>query len=177
MISIASRMSVSVCDEPCSVGVSVVLMKSARSPEKSARLPGMSSFWRWSSGMSCLHFGGNEELERQRSTSRLLPHHLPADQPAADLARAGADLVELGIAQQAAGRIVVDVAVAAEKLDCVERCLRRLFRRVEDAAGRVLACCLLAVACRGHCIDIGPAGVHRRVHVGQLALDELELAD
>src|SRR5689334_16782669 len=46
---------------------------------------------------------------------------LPADQHPADLAGAGADLVELGVAQQAAGRVVVDVAVAAETLDRVER--------------------------------------------------------
>jgi hypothetical protein len=39
-----------------------------------------------------------------------------SSQHAPDLAGVGADLVELGVAQQAAGRIVVDVAVAAELL-------------------------------------------------------------
>src|SRR6266496_4590077 len=51
----------------------------------------------------------------------------PADQHAADLAGAGADLVKLGVTQQAPGRIVVDIAVAAEQLDGVERALRGLF--------------------------------------------------
>ena len=52
--------------------------------------------------------------------SRLV-EQFAADQHAADLAGAGADLVELGVAQQAPGRIVVDVAVAAEHLDRFER--------------------------------------------------------
>jgi len=38
---------------------------------------------------------------------------LAADQHAADLARAGADLVELGVAQDAPGGEVVDVTVPA----------------------------------------------------------------
>ena len=46
--------------------------------------------------------------------SGCLAEQLAADQHAADFAGAGADLVELGVAQQAAGRVVVDVAVAAE---------------------------------------------------------------
>jgi hypothetical protein len=45
---------------------------------------------------------------------------LAADQHARDFARAGADLVELGVAQQGPERIVVGVAVAAENLDRVE---------------------------------------------------------
>src|SRR5208282_3946481 len=45
---------------------------------------------------------------------------LAADQHAADLAGAGADFVELGVAQQPPGRVIVDVAVAAEALDGFE---------------------------------------------------------
>src|SRR5512134_3861320 len=37
---------------------------------------------------------------------------LAADQPAADLAGSGTDLVELGVAEQPPGRVLVDVAVA-----------------------------------------------------------------
>src|SRR5262245_60244184 len=44
--------------------------------------------------------------------SRLL-EQLAADEPAPNLRCAGADLVELGIAQQTPRRVVVDVAVAA----------------------------------------------------------------
>ena len=36
---------------------------------------------------------------------------------------------------------------------------------------------LAAVAGLGHRVDVGPGRVHRRVHVGDLALHELELAD
>src|SRR5437879_12107729 len=47
------------------------------------------------------------------SSPRLL-EDLPADQHPPDLAGAGADLVELGVAQHAAGRIVLDGHVAGE---------------------------------------------------------------
>src|SRR5262245_35446756 len=52
---------------------------------------------------------------------------LAADQPAADLAGAGADFVEFGVAQQAARREIIDVTVATEELYRIERDLRRLF--------------------------------------------------
>src|SRR5690625_175089 len=63
---------------------------------------------------------------------------LAADQPATDLAGTGADLVKLGVPQQAARRIVVDVAVAAQDLDGVEGQLGRLLGCIEDGPGRVL---------------------------------------
>src|ERR1700760_1804667 len=69
---------------------------------------------------------------RAKPPSPGLLEDLPADQHPADLARPGADLVELGVAQQAAGRIVVDVAVAAEALDRVERDRGRALGGVED---------------------------------------------
>src|SRR5262245_44820089 len=83
---------------------------------------------------------------------RLL-EQLAADQHAADFAGAGADLVELGVAEQPPGRIFVDIAVAAEELDRVERALRRLLRGIEDRAGGVLARGLAAVAGLRHRID------------------------
>src|SRR5262249_34045408 len=64
--------------------------------------------------------------------------NLPPDQHPPDFAGASADLVELGVTQQPPGRIVVDVAVAAEALDGVERDLGRLLGGVKDRAGRVL---------------------------------------
>src|SRR3546814_3719804 len=64
--------------------------------------------------------------------------NLATDQHAPDFRRAGADLVELGVAQQAAGRIVVDITVAAENLDRVQRQLGRLLGREENGAGGVL---------------------------------------
>src|SRR5258706_13957452 len=42
---------------------------------------------------------------------------LPPDQHAADLRSTGPDLVQLGVAPPAPGRILVDVAVAAQNLD------------------------------------------------------------
>jgi HTH-type transcriptional regulator/antitoxin HigA len=57
--------------------------------------------------------------------SRALFEQLPPDQHAPDLARAGADLVELGVAQQAPERVIVGVAGAAENLDRVEGDLSR----------------------------------------------------
>src|SRR5436305_4011667 len=99
-----------------------------------------------------------QELSRLRE-------QLAADQHAADFGGAGADLVELGVAQQAAGRIVVDVAVAAQYLDRIERDPRRALGGVEDGAGGVLASRLTAVASPRHGIDIGPASARRGIHV------------
>ena len=50
---------------------------------------------------------------RRAKASRAFFEQLAPDQHAPDLARAGADLIELGVAQQAPERIVVGVAVAA----------------------------------------------------------------
>src|SRR5258707_12400941 len=61
--------------------------------------------------------------------------NLPPDQQAADFARSGADLIELGVAQQPAGREIVDVAVAAEALDRLQGHPGRPLGGVEDGAG------------------------------------------
>src|SRR6202023_1208326 len=55
----------------------------------------------------------------QPCASRRFLEQLPPDQHAADFAGAGADLVEFCVAQQPPGRIVVDIAIAAEQLDGV----------------------------------------------------------
>ena len=47
--------------------------------------------------------------------------NLPSDEHTADFACARADLVELGVAKEPTRGVVVDVAIAAEKLDGVER--------------------------------------------------------
>src|SRR5712691_13149808 len=106
-----------------------------------------------------------------------LLENLPPDQEPPDLAGAGADLVELGVAQQAPGRKLVDVAVAAQELDGVERDLGGLLRREQDRARRVLARGLAAVAGLGDGIDVGARRVQRHIHVGDLRLHELEAAD
>src|SRR5437588_365954 len=106
-----------------------------------------------------------------------LGKQLPSDQPAADLGSSRADLVELRVAPQAPRRVVVDVAVAAETLDRLARHPGRFLGGVKDRAGRVLARGLAAIAGLADRVYIGAAGVERRVHVGELSLHQLELAD
>src|SRR5712691_8279664 len=89
--------------------------------------------------------------------SARLVEQLPADQHTPDFAGAGTDLVELGVAQIAPGGIVVDVAVAAEQLNRIERGLGGVLGRIKDGAGGVLARGLAAVARLGHRVDIGIA--------------------
>src|SRR5690606_18087691 len=88
-----------------------------------------------------------------------LVEQLAADQHAADFAGAGADFVELGVAQQAAGGEIIDVAVAAENLDGVQGHLGGALGGVENHAGGVLAGGLATVAGLCHGIQVGAAGV------------------
>src|SRR5579883_1609922 len=81
--------------------------------------------------------------------------NLPPDQHAADFAGAGANLVELGVAEQASGREIVDVAVAAEALDRLQRHPCRPFGGVEDGAGGVLAGDAASVAGARDRVNIG----------------------
>src|SRR5215471_8600045 len=109
--------------------------------------------------------------------SARLIEQLPADQHAPDFARARTDLVELGVAQISSGGIVVDIAVAAEKLNRIERDLGGVLGGVEDGTGGILARGLAAVTCLCHGIDVSLARVHPDIHVGDLALDQLKLPD
>src|SRR3546814_7974001 len=63
-------------------------------------------------------------------------------------------LVELGIAQQAARRIVVDIAVAAQRLDGLQRHPGRLLGGEENRPGGVLARGPAAVAGSCHRVDV-----------------------
>jgi hypothetical protein len=82
-----------------------------------------------------------------------------ADQHAADLLRAGADLVQLGIAQQPPGRIIIDVAVAAQALDGLQRHLRGSFGGKQNGRGRILARAAAGIAGAPDGIDVGARGV------------------
>src|ERR1700720_4888056 len=106
-----------------------------------------------------------------------LVEQLAADQHPPDLGRAGTDLVQLGIAPQAPGRVFVNVAVAAERLNRLTRHPRRLLGCVEYRTRGVLARHLAAIAGLGHRVNVRLAGIHRRIHVGDFALHELKLAD
>ena len=99
------------------------------------------------------------------------------DQHAADFAGAGADLVKLRIAQKPAGRIVIDITVAAQTLDRLKRHPGGAFCGIKDGAGRVLARGLPIVASSGDRIDISLCGIECNVHVGELGLHKLETAD
>src|SRR5262245_43442650 len=109
--------------------------------------------------------------------SARLIEQLPADQHAPDFARARTDLVELGVAQISSGGIVVDIAVAAEELNRIEGNLGGVLGGVADGTGGVLARGLAAVTGLCHGIDVGLARIHPDIHVGDLALDQLKLAD
>src|SRR5258708_30309868 len=111
--------------------------------------------------------------------SRRLGKQFTADQHATNFARAGSNLIELGVAPQATRRILIDVAVAAERLDRFSGHPGRLLSGVKNGAGRVLAeraGMIRAVAGLADRIDIGPAGLPGGVHVGDLALHQLKLA-
>src|SRR5438034_11201450 len=109
---------------------------------------------------------------KDRRPSGRLGKQLPPDQPAADLGRSRSDLVELRVAPQAPGRVIVDVAVAAQTLDRFARHPSRFFRRVEDGAGRIFARArsgkVSAVQRLADRIDVGSRGIQGRVHVGEL---------
>src|SRR5215831_4112591 len=98
-------------------------------------------------------------------------------EPAADLGRPCPDLVELGVAPQPPGRGFVDVTHAAQALDGFARHPGGLLGCVEDRAGGVLAGGLAAVERLPDRVDVSAARGERRVHVGELALHQLELAD
>src|SRR6266545_4209947 len=120
---------------------------------------------------------GHISADLHSAFSSGLGKQLPSDQPAADLGSSRADLVELGVAPQAPGRVIVDVAVGAEALDRFACHPGGFFRRVEDRSGRVLTRGFVAVARLPDRVDVGAAGVERRIHVGELPLHQLELAD
>ena len=83
---------------------------------------------------------GRMIVQRLEQVAHLgFPEQLAADQHPAYLRGAGADLVQFGVAQQPPGRIVVDVAVAAEQLNGIERRARGRLGAEQDARGGVLA--------------------------------------
>ena len=107
--------------------------------------------------------------------SRFVKEFAP-DQHPPDLAGSGADLVQLCIAEQAAGRVFIDVAVAPQDLDRLQRHPGGLFGGVQDCAGGIFSDRVFAAAGVCHRVDIGPAGIHRAVHIGNFALHQLKFA-
>eukprot|EP00123_Amoebidium_parasiticum_P000743 comp11632_c0_seq1/m.6138 comp11632_c0_seq1/g.6138 ORF comp11632_c0_seq1/g.6138 comp11632_c0_seq1/m.6138 type:complete len:307 (+) comp11632_c0_seq1:463-1383(+) len=100
-----------------------------------------------------------------------------ANQQPSDLAGAGTNLIQFGIAQNAASRVVVDVTVAAKDLDGLQSHLCCRLGRVENHTGTVLAADVARITCLGHVVDVCLIGIQGHVHVRQLALHQLELAN
>src|SRR5690554_2809620 len=107
----------------------------------------------------------------------LVQEQFATDQHPSNLRRARADFIQLGVSQQAAGGVVVDVAVAAEELDGVEGEFGGHFGGVQNGAGGVFARGFAAVGGLGDHVDVGLGGVHEGVHVGDFALYQFEFTD
>ena len=102
---------------------------------------------------------------------------LAPDQHPPDLARAGADLIELGVSQLAARRVIVDIAIAAKKLDRIKCRPCRVLSRKQQGTRRILARGAAIIAGASHRMNIGPARIQASVHISELALYKLELSD
>src|SRR2546426_12669134 len=102
---------------------------------------------------------------------------LAADEPAADLGGAGADLVELGVAPETPGWRLVYVAHAAHRLDRLAGHPGGLFGGIQDRARGILSRRLSSIQGLPYRVDIRAAGGERGVHVGDLSLHQLEFAD
>ena len=83
-----------------------------------------------------------------------LPKQFPADQHAANLAGAGPDLIQFGIAEQPAGCVVIDIAIPSQNLDCFLSHLGCGLGGKQYRSGGILARGLSAVTCLGDGIDI-----------------------
>src|SRR5262245_32428037 len=80
---------------------------------------------------------------------------LAADEHAADFLRARPDFVELGVAQQAACRVFVDVAVAAQRLDGLEAHLRGPIGSKQNGSRGILACAAACIAGASDGVRVG----------------------
>src|SRR6478752_3918374 len=96
---------------------------------------------------------GSDEFTRVASHSA--GENLAPDQHTPNFRGSGTDLVELGVAQKPACGKVVDVAVAAQRLDRLKCDLGRPLGREQDAAGGVHARGLATIARRRYGIDVG----------------------
>src|SRR6185295_8830868 len=144
---------------------------SARNSAASLRLVSAlrrdSSPWRfsalWMAGMCAASGAGFEQLA--------------PDQHAADFAGPRPDLIQFRISQESSGGIVIDVTVAAQRLNRVESTGSRTFGREQDAARGIEPCRLPAIAGPRDSIDIGARRIECGVQVGNFRLHELKAAD
>src|SRR3989440_11350861 len=100
------------------------------------------------------------------------------DHDALDLVRALVDLRDLGVAQEALDRVLLDVAVAAEHLDGLDGDRHRRVRAEQLGHRGVLAhVAVAAIHLRAGLVEQLPARGALRLHVGELELDRLERGD
>src|ERR1700733_6875655 len=110
------------------------------------------------------------------ASARVLKELAP-DQHAADFARPRTDLVKFGIAQQTAGGVIIDIAIAAQGLDGIERAASGALAGKKNAPGRIKARGAPPVAGPRDAVHVGTRGVQRRIQIRKLCLDQLEAAD
>src|SRR5205085_7806371 len=114
--------------------------------------------------------------EEGRSTAGL-PHRA-GDHDPLDLVGALVDLGDLGVAHHALDRVLVDVAVAAEHLDGLDRDVHRRVGGEQLRHRRVAAeLGVAAVGERARLVEQLARGGRPSLHVGELELDRLLLED
>src|SRR4051812_34910793 len=113
-----------------------------------------------------------------RAPTVALAPHRPGDDDPLDLVRALVDLGDLRVAHHPLHRVLVDVAVAAEHLDRLDRHGHRGVRGEQLRHRRPLAqAALAAVGDRARLVEQLAGGGGARLHVGELELDALEVVD
>ena len=103
-----------------------------------------------------------------------------ANQHSTDFRGAGADLIKLGIAPQTADRILVGIANPAQCLDRLASHPGRFFSGIKNGPGGILAQrsrMIGDIAGTADGINVGAGGLPGRIHVGDLALHQLEFAN
>src|SRR5690348_9450682 len=77
---------------------------------------------------------------------------LPTDEHPTDLASARANLIELGIPQETARIVIIDVPISTEALDSIQGHLGGPLRRVEDGPGAILVTDLPGITGPSHSV-------------------------
>src|SRR3954451_5963908 len=116
-------------------------------------------------------------MRRLEGATTSAPHRA-GDDEALDLVRALVDLRDLGVAHHALDRILVDIAVAAEHLNRLDRHRHRGVRGEQLRHRRPLAqAAIVAVRHRARLVEQLARGGRSRLHVGELELDALQVVD
>src|SRR5581483_12113018 len=116
-------------------------------------------------------------IQRRSPTLTVAVKQLAADQHLTDFIRAGADLVQLGIAQNPAGREIVNVAIPPQRLHCFQRDLHRVTRGIQETRSRIDARLHPQIELLRDGVGERARGLQRGVHVGDLGLHDAEGAD